>query len=93
MVSNKVEDCRKAQKTDSHLEVTVDTEDVSMGEHESHFNRDAESGTPVASQGNSRGSVDVGCLKISPYTGTGRTVLPVLYLRYLLPKILFYLIF
>ncbi len=43
MASNKVEDVRRVQISEGRIEVAVDAEDISMGQHESRCDSDAES--------------------------------------------------
>ena len=71
MASNKAADRRKVQIRDDPVEVAVDTEDGSMGRHESRWDSDAESRARAAMQDSSGGSIDIGCFSISPSTGAG----------------------
>ena len=71
MASNKAEDCRRVQIRDDSIEVSVDTDDVSIGQHESRWDSYAESRAQAAMQDSSGGSVDIGRVRISPSTGAG----------------------
>ena len=96
MASNKAEDCRRVQISEGRIEIAVDAEDVSMGQHQPRCDTDAESRALAAMQDRSGGSIDIGCFNISSSTGAGtvRISYGIYSSKYYLVKgVLFYLIF